>query len=847
MKKLYVAIALQLALMGNILAQENIFRHAPSGYTYTNDVKKLPTQLVAGPSEETITSIVSGEHPKSGEMYIIAQNMPCNLNMQNSGEWTSYNGFKTWRLKVKSPGAEAIALLYSSFRIPESASVFVYNSSFTHKSRAYRNLENPGGDHFSTEIITGDEIILEYWVPETETELADIQIEALSHVFREGKQFMPKNAQQNGASDPCQVNVNCSEGSNWQDQKRGVAKIYVVDNGQGGLCTGSLINNTAGDCKNYFLTAQHCGGGATAANMNQWQFYFNFESSNCNDLTSAQANAVDNQVMTGCTKRASSGTSSNINHSDFLLVEFNSAIPAAFNVYYNGWDRNNTAATSGTSIHHPAGDIKKISTFSSTLQNTNWQGTPSGSHWRVTWVGTANGHGVTEGGSSGSPIFNQAKRIVGDLSGGSSYCNTTQPGGQNQPDLYGKFSYSWETAGANNNQRLRPWLDPNGTNPTTLDGKNACGTTPPPVGGCDTASNFNAQTHTASALTAPGGTGWLAGTNSYNDKAKAEYFANTFPANSQLEAFYMFFHTASGSGNVTFKVWDATGAGNSPGNILAQGNVPIANIPSNGNAILLDLSANPIAIPANGFYIGFDVPATGGTSVGLYTTAANQVATNTGWEMYSDNSWHSYLESYNNRYAHAAYAVVCSQSQSGAAPVTNFTANLTTIPAGSSVNFTQTCTNNPTTFAWTVNPSAGTSYQSGTTAASANPIIRFNNVGQYTISLTASNASGSDVETKTNYITVTSTGASISETEIGGIISIYPNPVSDNVTIELSNAPLNDVFITVIDMMGKSVGQYRLAAGTQFINIPTDALAQGIYTIELRSGIQRANYKIIKK
>ena len=48
---------------------------------------------------------------------------------------------------------------------------------------------------------------------------------------------------------------------------------------------------------------------------------------------------------------------------------------------------------------------------------------------------TSNGHGVTEGGSSGSPIFNQSKRIVGQLSGGSSTCNSP-----NYSDLYGKMS-----------------------------------------------------------------------------------------------------------------------------------------------------------------------------------------------------------------------------------------------------------------------------------------------------------------------------------------------------------------------------------------------------------------------
>ena len=654
MKKLYPITVFFVFLSFASFAQlPTLFRQSPPGYTFKADVAKLSTVTVEGPSEVLKQQIISGEHPKSGEMYIIAQNMPVSLDMENAGTWTSYPGFKTWRLKIKSEGAEALALLYSKFRIPQSAAVYVYNSTFTHKSRPYTAAENPAGLDFSTEIITGNETVLEYWVPETETEQAVIELEAVSYVFRGGERFNPKNWQDNGASDGCQVNMNCSEGSNWQNQKRGVAKIFVIEGSSGGLCTGTLVNNTAQDCKNYFLTAQHCGGGASAGDLSQWQFYFNFESPNCSDLDNTQANAVDNQTVVGCTRRASSGTISDVQQSDFLLVEFNAPIPSAYNVYYNGWDRNGiTPAISGVGIHHPSGDIKKISTYGTPLLSSNWTGTPSGSHWQVSWTSTANGHGVTEPGSSGSPLFNQAKRIVGDLSGGLSYCSSPD-----DPDLYGKFSYSWQTAGANNNQRLSPWLDPANTGAVTLDGKNACSGGPNPTGSCDTLSHFINGTHTPSALTAPGGTGWLAGTNSYNDKAKAEFFSNTFPANSAITGFFIYFHTASGPGNVTFKVWNAAGAGGSPGSVLAQGDVPIANIPTDGTPVFLNLSANPLPI-TGGFYIGFDIPGAG-NEVGMYTTAADEVNVNTGWEQYEDNSWHSYEESYGAKFANIVYVTTC--------------------------------------------------------------------------------------------------------------------------------------------------------------------------------------------
>lgn len=91
-------------------------------------------------------------------------------------------------------------------------------------------------------------------------------------------------------------------------------------------------------------------------------------------------------------------------------------------------------------------------------------------------------------------------------------------------------------------------------------------------------------------------------------------------------------------------------------------------------------------------------------------------------------------------------------------PVTDFVADITTVIQGGSVNFTDLSTNFPTSWSWTVTPAAGVSYIGGTSATSENPTMQFTNTGLYTIALTATNGSGSDLETKTNYINVISSG-----------------------------------------------------------------------------------------
>ena len=265
----------------------------------------------------------------------------------------------------------------------------------------------------------------------------------------------------------------------------------VVEGNFSGYCTGSLINNTSQDCKPYFLTALHCGVGATAANMTQWKFYFKYEAPSCTNPSTA--GTLDDYFITGCIRIADSGDNGGDSGSDFLLVKLGSSTNEAtiinnlksanFSAYWNGWNANTTATTGGVGIHHPAGDIKKISTFSGTSVSAAWNGNGLLSHWRQSWTSNSNGHGVTEGGSSGSPLFNNSQGyIIGTLTGGSSSCNS--PTSQ---DYYGKMSYHWTSNGTANNLRLKPWLDPTNSGVLTLAGSaNPCSSSTSPCSASST-------------------------------------------------------------------------------------------------------------------------------------------------------------------------------------------------------------------------------------------------------------------------------------------------------------------------------------------------------------------------
>ena len=388
----------------------------------------------------------------------VGEPMACDLDLVKNGSWgMTDKGKDMLRLGIRSEEAKGLVLYYKNFSIPEGGRLFIYSRDREQLVGAFTNKNNPSGGYFATEMIKGEELVLEYNPPEYGNAMPVIIIDQVHYIYKDVLDELK------AGSGPCEVNVNCPEGSNWQNEKRSVAKILLTDGSGTFACTGTLLNNTSQDTVPYFLTARHCGSGAAASHFAQWVFYFNYESPDCE----APLQDPPSKTITGSTliAEAPDGPS---NGSDFRLLRLNTTPPEDYNPWYSGWSYNGLASPSGVGIHHPKGDIKKISTYIDPLVSTAYGSispNPDGNYWKVIWVETESGHGVTEGGSSGSPIFNNEGKLVGTLTGGAASCTNLD-----QPDYYGKFSKHWDDNGSTLDSQLKPWLDPEGTGHQSMDG-----------------------------------------------------------------------------------------------------------------------------------------------------------------------------------------------------------------------------------------------------------------------------------------------------------------------------------------------------------------------------------------
>ncbi len=388
---------------------------------------------------------------ESGDkMMRFGKELHVNLDFFNLAEsFVQPNGRTIYQLGIHCNTAKSINLILNNFQLANDAHLFLTDKYSNQYIGAYTAVNNNAAQVLGTELVKSDFIYLVLDEPANPIKSSSFNIETVVHGFVDLEE-MVKGLNTSGN---CNIDVNCPVGVGYEQQRNSVAMMVSG----GGFCTGSLVNNTSGTIKPYFLSARHCG-----TNPTNWVFRFRWEAptggTSC-ATASPSTNGPQTMNVNGGVLKATNATS------DFALVLLNSNPNPAWGVYYNGWDNTDAlTATEGFGIHHPDGDLKKICFENDPLaqQTINFQGAQN-----RTWLVNDWDAGVTEPGSSGSPLYNQDKRLIGVLSGGGAACSGLTDNGQS--DFYGRFGYAWDNS-SNANGRLKDWLDSTGTGATIIDG-----------------------------------------------------------------------------------------------------------------------------------------------------------------------------------------------------------------------------------------------------------------------------------------------------------------------------------------------------------------------------------------
>ena len=344
----------------------------------------------------------------------------------------------TYLLGIQSRGAFGIGINFSQFFLSENAKLYIYDFGQTYYIGSFTSLNNKDSEVLSTSIVKSDHVIIELTVPRNEMKNIKLHINSIIHDSTDILNYY-NNSSSNSRED-CNINVICSEGDDWRDQINGAVRVSMG----AGLCSASIINNTENDRTPYVLFADHCVSGSP----NNYVVYFNYQSTSCNGTSGSL-----NQSISGTNLLYQEDINSG---ADIALLRLTSDIPDSYNPYYVGWSVSSSPPNEAIGIHHPGGDIKKIS-----FTNDNVSAGGSGAnYWEFQYD-----LGRVIPGSSGSPFFNEDKRQVGVAS--YIYTNYCDPSpdcycDQQYSHGYGRIDRAWSG--------LSNYLDPLNSGVLSIDG-----------------------------------------------------------------------------------------------------------------------------------------------------------------------------------------------------------------------------------------------------------------------------------------------------------------------------------------------------------------------------------------
>ena len=380
-----------------------------------------------------------------------------NINLSD-GEWLDVKGGQLWMMEFKSEKAYSMNFIFNEFYLCNNAKLYIINSEGTMLYGPVTSEHNTENGYFLTDLIQGDDVTIYLFEPSKELGKSRLTISRVVHAYKNLFSGL-------GESDTCNNDVVCFP--SWDTESDAVA-LVLLSNGEE-WCSGSLLITTDYSFKPYFLSAFHCidigdpeipwyidededNGvleGYEISEAENWMFRYQFKMKSCGGYTTTKSVTYNGANFKSAWY-----------HTDFALMEMDNSPLGDNRFTWLGWNRYGSSPSSGAGIHHPSGDAMKISFENDQFQVSSWNGTNN--HWLLYFD-----DGVVEHGSSGSPVLDQNKRVVGQLHG-NQYYNPNLTYCEQPRAEYGRFNISW-TGGATNSTRLSNWLDPVSTGDYTTN------------------------------------------------------------------------------------------------------------------------------------------------------------------------------------------------------------------------------------------------------------------------------------------------------------------------------------------------------------------------------------------
>jgi hypothetical protein len=336
-----------------------------------------------------------------------AVNIPYVVSSSTKGSWSKRGSVSTWVYSARIPTAISMSFHAMGVILPPSAVLTVGTARTTVKYGA-RDVSRSG---LWGRPLPGELLNFTISVKSIEASRVRFQIDSLQAGYRSLGGGVPdhpryQKLQRDSAATGCTENYECHVTTANQGSGHATVALIVANLYQ---CTGTLLNNTAGNGAPYVLTARHCesgqlGGGnpeAAATVSVYWDAI-----SSCG----TQLGSLYDGTAVGQT-----GATTALEQQDLWVIQLD-APPVALDAYYAGWDASGMNVNGGYSIHHALGEDQQYVQWSGNDFLEQIPGATFNIAYDSTFWGVLNSLGNLGAGGSGSALFSANNQVVGSAS-----------------------------------------------------------------------------------------------------------------------------------------------------------------------------------------------------------------------------------------------------------------------------------------------------------------------------------------------------------------------------------------------------------------------------------------------